>query len=35
MSEQTATIPEQSDRPTVQGVVPYLTVRGASQAAEW
>jgi PhnB protein len=35
MSEQTATVPEQSARPTLQGVVPYLTVRGASQAAEW
>ncbi len=27
--------PETMERPTLQGVVPYLMVRGASEAAEW
>lgn len=27
--------PEPMERPQLQGVVPYLTVRGASEAAEW
>jgi PhnB protein len=35
MSEQTAPAPEQAATPPLQGVVPYLMVRGASQAAEW
>lgn len=38
MSETTTTSTPQADagaRPTLQGVVPYLTIRGAAEAIEW